>query len=44
VADRLLSLVGDDDRGVLNLKPRFCHFIEWDSSAGLKSIAASHMS
>jgi len=44
VADRLLSLVGDDDRGALNQKPRFCHFIEWDSSAGLKSIAASHMS
>ena len=21
-----------------------CHFIEWDSSAGLKSIAASHTS
>jgi hypothetical protein len=21
-----------------------CHFIEWDSGAGLKSIAASHMS
>ena len=25
------------------LKARFCHFIEWDSIAGLKSIAASHM-
>ena len=24
------------------LKARFCHFIEWDSIAGLKSIAASH--
>jgi hypothetical protein len=22
----------------------FCHFIEWDSSAGLKNIAAGHMS
>src|ERR1700722_92888 len=26
------------------LKACFCHFIEWDSSTGLKSIAASHMS
>jgi hypothetical protein len=26
------------------LKACFCHFIEWGSSAGLKSIAAGHMS
>jgi hypothetical protein len=32
------------DRGVRAIENALCHFIEWDSSARLKSIAASHMS
>ncbi|TYO64456.1 hypothetical protein FXV83_22220 [Bradyrhizobium hipponense] len=39
VVDQLLTLIGEG-RSIENLH---CHFIERDSSAGLKSIAASHM-
>jgi hypothetical protein len=28
--------------GRAQLKACFCHFIEWDSSAGLNGIAANH--
>jgi hypothetical protein len=29
---------------VCSIENALCHFIEWDSSARLKSIAASHIS